>query len=66
MQKNGVHISGVQKWCCAVKKVAQWQRYYENLSGYEYNRIVLKTRRWHAVRRMNRRREAGGALPPER
>ena len=46
-------------WRCAVKQRAYQraygQRAYDSMSGFNYNRLLLRQRRWKALRRRARR-----------
>lgn len=49
---------------CMECESARQRRLYEDLTGPQYNRLLLRRRRVKALRRMRQRQEAGyGSLP---
>ena len=58
MHRNGIALSGTQKWRCAVRDCDRERVRYDNLSSYAYNLKLLRMRRTKALRR-KRKREVG-------
>ena len=62
MHRNGIELSGTQKWRCAVRDCDRERDRYEQLSGYAYNLKLLRTRRAKALRRKRKREVDYGPL----
>lgn len=65
MHQNGYEPTGTKKWRCAIGNRAHAIRWYDELDGVGYNRLLLRLRRNGALARMRRREEERGSLPRE-
>lgn len=57
--KDGRYLAGGY-WRCAVTHRENMRRLYDRLSGFEYNRMLLRHRHTKALARMKQRKEAIG------
>lgn len=59
MYRNGHNWNGVngvrQRWVCSVKQNIHAAKTYDNLTGVQYNAMLLRGRRRQALERMAKR-----------